>query len=61
MTTMDTQAISASERHRRVAREWIDAFNDRDDDRESAARTADYTAHAPTCTSTSRRPRPTRG
>ena len=47
MTTMTTRAISTSEQHRRVALEWIDAFNARDDDRETAARTADYIAHAP--------------
>lgn len=47
MTTTSPTATGPSERHRRVAREWIDAFNERDDERERAARTAGFVAHAP--------------
>ncbi len=44
----ETKSTSASAEHnRRVAREWIDAFNARDDAAEAAARTTDYIAHAP--------------
>ena len=47
---MSTQTISkpaSFEYNRLAARQWIDAFNARDDDREAGARTVDYTAHAP--------------
>jgi predicted ester cyclase len=37
----------SAEDNRIAARQWIDAFNARDDDREADARTADYVAHAP--------------
>ena len=37
----------SAEDNRIAARQWIDAFNARDDDRETNARTADYVAHAP--------------
>ena len=39
--------IASAEDNRTAARHWIDAFNDRDDARESAARTAGYIAHPP--------------
>src|SRR5947209_10974914 len=48
--TMSTETISSpasSEDNRLAARAWIDAFNARDDDRETGARTAGYIAHAP--------------
>ena len=52
--------------NRIAARQWIEAFNARDDDREAEARPADYVAHAPASTESgsepgadaSRRPRP---
>ena len=47
---MSTETISSpasSEDNRLAARAWIDAFNARDDDRETGARTAGYIAHAP--------------
>jgi len=44
---MSTETSSAAEQHRHLALEWIDAFNARDDDRERAARTTGYVAHAP--------------
>ena len=40
------EPISA-ENNRHAAREWIDAFNARDDTREASLRTIDFTAHAP--------------
>jgi steroid delta-isomerase-like uncharacterized protein len=47
MTTETTSIAAGAEHNRTVARRWIDAFNARDDAAEAAARTADYTAHAP--------------
>ncbi len=47
---MSTETISkpASAGDNRLgARQWIDAFNARDDEGEASARTAGYTAHAP--------------
>jgi predicted ester cyclase len=44
---MSIELMSIAEQNRLVARQWIDAFNARDDDAEAAARTAGYTAHAP--------------
>jgi predicted ester cyclase len=43
--TMINPAVA--EQNRTVASRWIDAFNARDDAAEAAARTGDYTAHAP--------------
>ena len=42
-----TATVASAEDNRTAAREWIDAFNVRDDDREADARTAGYIAHAP--------------
>src|SRR5438270_34838 len=47
MSTETMSPIGSAEHNRTVARRWIDAFNARDDAAESAARTADYIAHAP--------------
>jgi steroid delta-isomerase-like uncharacterized protein len=47
MTIEMKSNISSAEHNRIVASRWIDAFNARDDAAEAAARTADYTAHAP--------------
>jgi predicted ester cyclase len=44
---MSIELMSIAEQNRLVARQWIDAFNARDDDAEAAARTAGYIAHAP--------------
>lgn len=40
-------AAGSTERNRIAARRWIEAFNERDDAAEAAARTGDYVAHAP--------------
>ncbi len=45
--TTQTMSRSASTENRLAAREWIDAFNARDDAGEANARTANYTAYAP--------------
>jgi steroid delta-isomerase-like uncharacterized protein len=42
-----THAVGSAEHNRIAASRWIDAFNDRDDAAEAAARTADYIAHTP--------------
>ena len=47
MSTGPMSDSTAAEQNRTAARQWIDAFNARDDDGEAAARTADYIAHAP--------------
>lgn len=47
MSTETKSAVASAEHNRTVALRWIDAFNARDDAAEAAARTADYTAHAP--------------
>ena len=47
MSTETTRTAAVAEHNRTAARRWIDAFNARDDAGEAAARTADYTAHAP--------------
>jgi predicted ester cyclase len=47
MSTETTSKLASAEDNRMVARQWIDAFNARDDDAEAAARTAGYAAHAP--------------
>lgn len=47
MSTETTSTVASAEHNRIVARRWIDAFNARDDAGEAAARTCDYTAHAP--------------
>jgi predicted ester cyclase len=45
---MSTETMSnAAEHNRAAAGRWIDAFKARDDAAETAARTADYIAHAP--------------
>lgn len=44
---MSTETINAAEHNRLVARQWIDAFNARDDEGEAGARSAGYVAHAP--------------
>ena len=46
MTTA-TPNKSASTENRLAARQWVDAFNARDDEAEADARTADYIGHAP--------------
>jgi steroid delta-isomerase-like uncharacterized protein len=38
---------SDAERHKALARRWIDVFNERDDAAEAAVRAPDYVAHAP--------------
>jgi len=45
--TIETLSRSASTDNRVAARQWVDAFNARDDEGEANARTADYTGHAP--------------
>ena len=45
--TIETPSKSASTENRLAARQWVDAFNARDDEREADARTADYIGHAP--------------
>lgn len=45
--TSETMSDAVAEHNRAVARRWIDAFNARDAAAETAARTADYIAHAP--------------
>jgi predicted ester cyclase len=45
--TTETMTKSTSTENRLAAREWVDAFNARDDEREADARTADYVGHAP--------------
>jgi len=47
VSTETTSNVAQAEDNRLVARQWIDAFNARDDTAEAAARTADYIAHAP--------------
>jgi steroid delta-isomerase-like uncharacterized protein len=37
----------SAEDNRTAARQWIEAFNNRDEQREADSRTADYIAHAP--------------
>ena len=45
--TTETLGKSASTENRLAARQWVDAFNARDDEGEANARTADYIGHAP--------------
>ncbi|MGH2899881.1 MAG: ester cyclase [Solirubrobacteraceae bacterium] len=45
--TPSEHPVGSAEHNRLVARRWIDAFNDRDDAGEAAARSAGYIAHAP--------------
>ena len=45
--TIETLSKSASTENRLAARNWVDAFNARDDEGEADARTADYIGHAP--------------
>jgi hypothetical protein len=40
--TTETPSKSASTENRLAARQWVDAFNARDDEGEANARTADY-------------------
>jgi steroid delta-isomerase-like uncharacterized protein len=47
MSTETMSNAAVADHNRRMARRWIDAFNARDDGAETAARTADYIAHAP--------------
>jgi len=47
MSTETMSNAAEAEHNRAAARRWIDAFNARDDAAETAARTADYIAHAP--------------
>ena len=59
--TTETLSKSASTENRLAARQWVDAFNARDDQGEANARTADYMSRgSPTCTSTCRTPWPMR-
>lgn len=44
--TEESPAMLA-EHHKAVLRRWIEAYNDRDDQREAAARAPGYIAHAP--------------
>lgn len=43
----DETSQPSAEDNRIAARQWIEAFNNRDEQREADARTADYIAHAP--------------
>jgi predicted ester cyclase len=43
----ESRSKSASTENRLAARQWVDAFNSRDDEGEAGARTADYIGHAP--------------
>jgi predicted ester cyclase len=45
--TIETLSKSASTENRLAARQWVDAFNARDDEGEADARTAEYIGHAP--------------
>ena len=45
--TIETRSNSASSENWLAARQWVDAFNARDDQREAEARTTDYVGHAP--------------
>jgi hypothetical protein len=45
--TTETPTNTASTENRLAARQWVEAFNARDNKREADARTADYIAHAP--------------
>jgi predicted ester cyclase len=45
--TVETPSNSALSENRLAARQWVDAFNARDDEGEAGARTADYIGHAP--------------
>jgi predicted ester cyclase len=45
--SIETASKSASKENRTAARQWVDAFNARDDQGEADARTADYIGHAP--------------
>jgi predicted ester cyclase len=45
--TIETLSKSASTENRLAARQWVDAFNARDDEGEADARAADYIGHAP--------------
>lgn len=47
MSTEPMSDSTVAEQNRTAARQWIEAFNARDDAGEAAARTADYIAHAP--------------
>jgi predicted ester cyclase len=42
-----TGAVTTAHDNRTAARQWIDAFNTRDNEREGSARTEGYIAHAP--------------
>jgi hypothetical protein len=44
--TIETLSKSASTENRLAARQWVDAFNARADEREADARTADYIGRA---------------
>jgi steroid delta-isomerase-like uncharacterized protein len=44
---MNDETTQIAESNRTAARQWIEAFNNRDDQGEADARTADYIAHAP--------------
>ena len=45
--TIETPNKSASAENRLAARQWVEAFNARDDEGEADARAADYIGHAP--------------
>ena len=45
--TLETPSNSASTENRAAARQWVGAFNARDDEGEADARAADYIGHAP--------------
>jgi steroid delta-isomerase-like uncharacterized protein len=44
---MKDDITQPAEKNRATARQWIEAFNNRDEQGEADARTADYVAHAP--------------
>jgi predicted ester cyclase len=45
--SIETPSTSASTENRLAARQWVNAFNARNDEGEAHARTADYIGHAP--------------
>jgi hypothetical protein len=47
LSTETVTKSASAEDNRLAARQWIDAFNARDDEGEAGARTAGYIAHAP--------------
>jgi len=45
--TIETPSASASAQNRLAARQWVEAFNARDDEGEADARATGYVGHAP--------------